>query len=300
MAEEFINDIIASVTPEKTADVALVVPVEKYLDSGEKSTPIVDKTAPSKEISVSPSIEELATQLGWRVDHEGEDSVDAKTYILRSKDIQQSMSQHNKELKNQLTALNGSVEALKVHNEKVYQADIKKLQSEITDLKKERRSAIELADVDKVDALDKQIDEKQKDIDAPKSVDKQDQNVNPVYDTWIKDNQWYLNDKDMAKFADTIAQQYQGAPLERLYPLVRQKVQEVFPDKFDVGKTNDNVVKLPIGPKSPVESSSGKGNTSSFTKANLSEAQISIMNQFVRGKIMTEAQYINDIAKMQD
>lgn len=309
MAEDFVEDIIAAVPSKEGSTGDEKLPEGTDVQVGREATP--DESSEqivSKENKAAPSdaaIEELATQLGWRADHVGEDAVDAKTYILRSKDIQQSMSQHNKDLKNQLSTLNSSVEALKVHNERVYQAEVKKLQGEIAVLKKERRSAIELADVDKVEELDQQIDEKQKDLNAPKKVDvTTGATDNPVYDEWIKDNSWYLENDEMAQFADAVAQQYRGAPLERIYSLVRVKVAEVFPEKFvkvkDEAVKNNATVKTPVGPKSPVESSSGKGNTGAFSRADLTENQIQIMNQFVRGGIMTEAQYIADIAKMKE
>ena len=152
--------------------------------------------------------------------------------------------------------------------------------------------------------MDEQIAERQKDIDAPKKIDAKSSDgvANPIYDTWVKDNDWYLKDDEMAKYADTIAQQYVGAPLDRIYSLVRQKVQEVFPDKFASTKTADSkgAVK-PIGPTSPVDKgTNNKGNSASFTKSDLTPEQINIMNQFVRGGIMTEDAYINDIAKMQE
>ena len=303
MAEEFIDDIIASPVASKS-EAEMVAELkdatgEKALES--KPTVTMGSSAAldkAQDVEVKgndlPDVKELATQLGWREDHTGDDAVDAVTYILRSKDIQKSMSQHNKDLKEQLQALNGSVSALKSHNESVYKAEVKKLEGEIVALKKERRDAIELADVDKVEALDKQIDEKQKDIDAPKVDNKQPSTVdNPVYDAWIKDNAWYLEDDAMAKFADTVAQQYAGAPLDRIYSMVRNRVQEVFPDKFAS-------TKKPVGPKSPVEGSSAKGSNVSFTKADLTPDQMQIMSQFVRGGIMTEEQYVNDIAKMQE
>jgi len=310
MAEEFIDDIIVGSADVKS-ETDMVA--ELKAATGEKdpeSKPTVTMggeadLAESNDVKVKgndlPDVKELATQLGWREDHTGDDAVDAVTYILRSKDIQKSMSQHNKDLKEQLQALNGSVSALKSHNESVYKAEVKKLEAEVTALKKERREAIELADVDKVEELDKQIDEKQKDIDKPKSDDTQPStvNANPVYDAWIKDNAWYLEDDAMAKFADNVAQQYAGAPLERIYAVVRTKVQEVFPDKF-VSVKPVNQAKPPVGPKSPVEGSSVKGNNATFTKADLTPDQIQIMSQFVRGGIMTEEQYVNDIAKMQE
>ena len=310
MAEEFIDDIIAGPVDAKSEAemVAELKDATGEKASENKSTVTMGGEADPAEAQDEkvkgndlPDVKELATQLGWREDHTGDDAVDAVTYILRSKDIQKSMSQHNKDLKEQLQALNGSVSALKAHNENVYKAEVKKLENEVIELKKERKAAIELADVDKVEELDKQIDEKQKDIDKPKSDDKQPSTViaNPAYDVWIKDNVWYLEDDTMAKFADTVAQQYAGAPLDRIYSIVRTKVQEVFPDKFTSVKT-PNPVKTPVGPKSPVEGSSAKGNNVSFTKADLTPDQMQIMGQFVKGGIMTEEQYVNDIAKMQE
>jgi len=301
MAEDFIEDILTSPetgtettvkTEEATVQMGALAPAE-----GTAKTESAESISKGNDLH---GVKELAKQLGWREDHSGDDAVDAATYILRSKDIQKSMSQHNKDLKDQLQQLNSSVDALKKHNESVYKAEVKKLESEIAILKKERRSAIELADVDKVEALDKQIDEIQKDINAPKISDKEtSKTVNPVYDEWIQDNDWYLKDAEMATFADTVAQQYVGAPLERIYAVVRTKVQEVFPEKFETKKVADTV-KSPIGPKSPVERSSAKGNGASFSKADLTPDQLQIMQQFVRGGIMTEEAYINDIAKMQE
>lgn len=322
MAEEFIEDIIGTEEPVKTeSEMAAEIQgtkvdtpeetkpeaVKEKVETGSEATPDDTKVADDKADELEPdAVKELAAQLGWREDHSGEDAVDAKTYILRSKDIQKSMSQHNKDLKDQLQALGGSVSALKTHNENVYQAEVKRLTAEVDVLKKERRAAIELADVAKVDELDEQIEQKQKDLDAPKPVDSQEmvENDNPAYDEWIKDNDWYLKDDDMAKFADTVAEQYVGAPLERVYALVRNKVQEVFPDKFESSKVAEPVkttepVKTPVGPTSPVESSSAKVADAGFTKADLTPDQVQIMNQFVRGGIMTEEQYVNDIAKMQ-
>jgi len=315
MAEEFVQDIIASAetngsSTEATAVIdkvikSAVVAINSGDDQSSNQIKTPNGNADSDQTKIAPSVEELASQLGWRADHVGEDAVDAVTYILRSKDIQKAMSKHNKDLKENLSAVQSSVNALKEHNEKVYQTEVKKLTAEIETLKKERKSAIELADVDKVEELDAQIEAKKNDLAAPKMNDSSKSGAveNPVYDEWIQDNQWYLEDNEMAQFADSVAQNYVGAPLPRIYALVRQKVQEVFPEKFSPTKsdTSTTVVKKPIGPVSPVDKgSNNKGATNSFSKADLTPDQVSIMNQFVRGGIMTEEQYIKDIASMQE
>ena len=107
----------------------------------------------------------------------------------------------------------------------------------------------------------------------------------------------------MTTYAESVAQQYQGAPLERVYSLIRQKVAEVFPDKFtpqDTTKTTTTKVAKPVGPSSPVEAPTNNGPTATFTSANLTPDQTAIMNQFVKTGVMTEKQYIKDIANMQE
>jgi len=316
MVEEFIDDIIADVEPanseaekpvEDNASEEVVEPA--VTDTPEKEAEAVE--TPTEE---NQTIEELATQLGWKHDHDGENFVDASTYILRSREIQDSMRDHNKDLKSQLSNLQGSVDALKEHNERVYKAELTRMQGEIERLRKERREAIETADVDKVDALDKEITGLEENLNQP--APKSGPSTNPIYDDWVKDNEWYLTNNEMAAYADTVAQQYAGAPLERLYPLVRQKVAEVFPEQFASKETPQGDKKMTlanpnpnpdkstkakaVGPASPVERGTKSGATPVFTKADLTSEQQTIMNQFVKSGIMTEEQYIKDISKLQE
>lgn len=314
MPEEFIEDIIAesSEQPENFAAPNDDSSNQDIINNQDENLPISEKTTEEDIKSVEdpsndgvahkdtvpktePTIEELATQIGWRPDYDGENSVDAATYILKSREIQDSMKDHNKDLKNQLNNLQGSIDSLKEHNQRVYQAEVKRLQGELNNLKKEKKEAIELADVDKVTELDEKINSLQQDLNEP--LPEQKPTGNPLFDDWVKDNQWYLNDDDMAQYADSVAQQYQGAPADRIYAIVRNKVAEVFPEKFETPSTS--VKPKPTGPTSPVEAPKKSGGTPKFTKTNLSPEQINIMNQFVRGGIMTEDQYINDIAKLQ-
>lgn len=244
------------------------------------------------------SLEEVAKELGWNPDYEGEGKVDAKTYLLRSREIQDTMRDHIKEQKSQLSELNNSVAELKAHNEKVYKAEVKKLKSEVESLKKERKEAIEDGDVDKVEELDGQIDELKESMAVPGKKDdgEQEPSSNPEFDAWVAENQWYNNDAEMAAFADSIATDYPGAPFKRVAALVDRKVREVFPDKFSEGGPTPAAPQKSKTP-SPVEKGGAKPQTSKFTKADLTETQKSVMQQFVRQGIMTEKQYIEDIAK---
>ena len=311
MTEQFIDDILAEVdtkpaveTPavEKPAEVDPLVDGKVATDEKPAAPAASAKLAESAK-SAEPSkpevtVEDLAIKIGWNPNYKGENSIDATTYILKSREIQDTMHDQNTGLKDQLTNMQGSVDALKEHNERVYKSDVRKMQGEIETLKNEKRAAIELADVGKVDAIDKQIDDLEKDLTVPTT--KPTETTNPVYDDWVKDNQWYLTDPEMATYAETVAQQYQGAPSERIYSLIRQKVAEVFPEKFAAQTPASVKVNKPVGPSSPVEAPTNNVQSPTFTSANLTPDQTAIMNQFVKTGVMTEKQYINDIANMQE
>jgi hypothetical protein len=325
MPEQFVDEILAESigTKESSGDIKTDLKEELIndLNNDTKKDELPVKTEEVKNdltnvdnSSKELSIEDLATQLGWRKDYNGEDAVDAKTYILKSREIQESMKDHNKDLRKQLSNVQNSIESLKEHNEKVYKTEIKKISNEIDILRKEKKAAIELADIAKVEEIDKQIDALKDDIKD--AVPKAKPSENPVFDEWVKDNQWYLVDPEMAEYAESVAQNYEGAPLERIYKIVRDKVAEVFPEKFETSKkdtssnnekdktnkTNETLVnKKPVGPKSPVESATKPSTEGKkFTEDDLTESQRAIMKQFVSTGVMTKEQYINDIAKMQE
>jgi len=239
-----------------------------------------ESTADPKEQDLS-EVEALASEIGWREGGE----LDAKDYILKSRDIQDTMRDHIKTQKQQLNDLDSSVSELKIHNERVYHAEIKQKDAEIKALKKEKTEAIEEGDVEKVDELDEQIDGLKKEMVKPAPAPS-----NKDFDTWVEKNKWYMEDSEMADYADTIADNNKGAPFKRVAVLVESKVKEMFPDKFQTRKTI---------PASPVEGAGKKITSAKFTKADLTDSQKDIMSKFVRQGIMTEKAYIEDIGKTQ-
>jgi hypothetical protein len=316
MPEEFVEDIIKEeVVEEKTDKEDEEIQLDDKEQDDEENTNEDDDKESSvddqKNDSSHEKIEKLAEQLGWNKDHQGPEKVDAATYILRSREIQDTMKGHNKDLKNQVNSLQESIKALQAHNENVYKAEIGRLEGQLNKLKKEKREAVELADVDKVDEIDNAIEDIQKNLNLSKVKGSEQVSTesSEIYDEWIEHNEWYEQDDDMAQYADFVAQQYEGAPIKRIYAIVRQKVEEVFPEKFE--KPEDKKLendlesekpkdKKPIGPKSPVERGNNRDKKASFTVDDLTASQRSTMQQFVKMGIMTEKQYIADIAKMQE
>jgi len=246
-------------------------------------------------------IEALAREMGWtpKEDFKGDDAdfVDAETYIRRGRDIQESMRKSLKEQKQQLAAMSNSLAELKSHNEKVYKAEIARLKKELTSLKTQKKEAIEEGDVDRVNDIDEQIDVIKESISSEKEepATTNQPPENPEFNEWLKNNQWYLEDDEMARYADSIAATHRGISFKRIAKLVDKSIREVFPDKFpDKQKTKANTNTTTTTTR--VEGSTRQRPSGRFTEADLTPEQKSIMNQFVRQGIMTKEEYIKDIA----
>lgn len=289
MVEFFIEEDVE----DEAAPKGIVPSDADILQDGEEPE---DAEVEADEDGTPDNIEELAGEIGWRPDG----ALSAKEYILKSRDIQDTMRTHIQDQKKQLSELGSSVAELKSHNERVYKAEVSRLEGEINDLKKEKRLAIEDGDADKVDELDEQIDGLKVAMAAPKP--EAQSGDNPVLDAWLAENPWYDTDPEMARYANAIADQNPGAPYERVLSLAANKVKEMFPDKFEAAgppATPGSPVSKARTPASPVEAGGRRAPKATFTKADLSSDQLSIMSQFVRQGIMTEKAYIADIAKTQ-
>lgn len=276
----------------------LITETEKKVELPPEET---GKSEETKQTEVETDrIEALAREMGWtpKEDFKGDDAdfVDAETYIRRGRDIQESMRKSLKEQKQQLAAMSNSLAELKSHNEKVYKAEIARLKKELTSLKTQKKEAIEEGDVDRVNDIDEQIDVIKESISSEKEepATANQPPENPEFNEWLKNNQWYLEDDEMARYADSIAATHRGISFKRIAKLVDKSIREVFPDKFpDKQKTKTNTT---TATATRVEGSVRQRPSGRFTEADLTPEQKSIMNQFVRQGIMTKEEYIKDIA----
>lgn len=260
-----------------------------------------EETKETKEPEVTEDkVEILAREMGWRPedDFQGDkvDFVDAEAYIRKGQDIQNSMRKSLKDQKQQLSDMSTNIADLKVHNEKVYRVEIANLKKEITSLGIQKKEAIEDGDVQKVNEIDEQIDTIKESMsqDEEPGQTQQQPATNQEFDEWVKDNPWYLVDKEMGSYADSIAENSKGVSFKRIAALVDKKVKEMFPDKF-MGQQKKNGTTVNTD---RVESATRKQSTSKFTEANLTKEQKGIMTQFVKRGIMTKADYISDVALM--
>ena len=122
-----------------------------------EKTEKVEKPAAKPE--TSDDIKALATKLGWNPDYDGDERnyVGAEDYILRSREIQDTTARTLRSTKRQVGELEKGFEALKTHNEKVYEVNVKNLKKELRELKKQRKEAKEDGDTELVRELDEEI-----------------------------------------------------------------------------------------------------------------------------------------------
>jgi hypothetical protein len=262
-------------------------------------------TEENTEESAQPTVEDIAKDLGWKSQDEfqGNDEtyVDPATYIRRSKDIQQSMSQHLKDNRRKMDQMERGISDLHNHYEQVSKAQIAKQQKEIVRLRKEKREAIEEGDADRVDEIESEMLDKYDSMDASQPIPampEPDPRDVDEFDGWRSKNDWYKvkggdGDQDMTAYADKLANlpEYDALPYQRKLATVTELVKKAFPDKFQgtaQSRPTSNSVEAPRG-------APGKR---VFSKRDLSSDQQSIMSNFVKRGIMTEKQYIADLAEI--
>ena len=251
------------------------------------------------------TIDDLATEMGWKPqdDFQGheDDYVDSATYIRRSKDIQDSMRQHLKENKRTMASMQKGFEDLKAHNERVYKADLKKKEKEIVTLQEQRKEAIEEGDIDQVDKLEGEMSELLNEtLPPPKrhEAPEIDPEQYTTFAKWQEQNQWYgvkgvtKGNDELTNYANYLSElpEYSGLSYERKLMKVTEKVREMHPDHFKGKARGPNV--------NPVEAPRPSGKKAKHTARDLNDDQRNIMRNFVKRGLMTEKEYINDLAKI--
>lgn len=288
MAEETIiidDDNSSTAAAEKVAADAEATK-QGETKTGESSRQQADDDQTTEE----DEVEALAKEMGWKPKEnfggDESDFVDAKSFIRKGQDIQDSMRKSLKNQKRQLSDMSSNIVELKQHNERAYKAEVANLKKELTSLAAQKKEAIADGDVEKVSEIDEQIDTVKESIAEPGPKSKEIQSDNPEFDEWEKENPWYA-DPEMARYADSIADENKGLSFKRASALATKRVKEAFPDKFPAKKTETTT---------RVEGSGRKGPAGKFTEADLTDSQKSIMKQFVKQGIMSKADYIKDIA----
>lgn len=251
-----------------------------------KDEPKEEPKEPVKEPEkIEPNKFEIAAKTkGWKPKEEYEGAeewwIGAEEFLKREP-LFDRIKQSTKEVKE----LKKTIESMATHFKKAQEVAVAKA---ITDLKSQRKEAIQTGDVDKVEEIDKAIDEqKQIKADTPTK-----QEVAPEIVEWVEKNQWFNTDKEMADFAVAYnkTQIDKGISLSDALQKTAEAVKKAYPDKFTRNKERQQA---PPAVESPTKEE-GKGNK--FTVTRLSSDQKRVYDQMVtRHKVLTHDEYFKSL-----
>lgn len=231
---------------------------------------------PDKEPESKPAedpAEQAARAKGWKPEAEytGDPGtwVSAKEFMAREP-LYKTIKGQNKAIKE----LKTTVEGMAKHFERNVNSAVER---RVSELKNQKREAIKEGDVEKVEAIDAQIEGENKNrVDAPKQKD-----IDPAIETWVEENPWYLKDRDLHDFALAYNESYlkrNPGDVEGSLAATAKATRKAFPEKF-TEKTDTK----PNTPPSPVEGQAsppqrGKG----YTTSRLNDEQKLVLSQYIK------------------
>ena len=260
--------------------------------SEELNQEIVPEQTEQNEVKTDPFVER-AKEMGWRPieewDGEEEDFIDAKEFVRRQP-LFEKIEHVTKELKNVKSAF----EALKQHHTKVKEVEFKRA---LDQLKAAKRRALAEGETeqallleDKIDEINEQKTEFDNEIKSQPSVQEQ---PNPAFIQWTRENTWYQKDRAMTAFADKLGVELhqQGLSPDEVLRRVTQEVKSEFKHKFTNPKREG---------ASAVESGGRKATKQPETDTSgMTEEQVKVMNRIVRSGAMTKEQYLKEFRSLE-
>ena len=253
-------------------------------------------------------IQLTAIKRGWNPDPEsvpeGKEWVDAGEFMRNEKFFNEirKLKRENKQTKQAL-------DDLKEHHKKVQEIEREKLLSQ---LKRQKKAAMEDADHDEVIKIDEQIAEVNKQTEAAKTeidetVDNEAQAIyEEAFTEWLEVNSWYSTNEQMRTVADAMGRDYvtshQGQNLspDQIFGHVEKQIKAIFPQEFNGKKNKPTATR-----RAPaVEGAQGgaRRQTSGkpkFTAKDLNDDQRRVMQRLIRVKaIDSEQQYIDELVKI--
>jgi hypothetical protein len=226
--------------------------------------------------------EKIAKGKGWKpkTEFSGDSWVDAEEFVKREP-LFDRIKKQSTDIKEMREIIGNMAE----HYKKSQDVAVQKA---ITDLKTQKKEAIEVGDVAKVEQIDKDIEEQRKVVaDVPKKTE-----IKPEITKWVKENKWFDTNQKMQKsaisFNKSYAEENPEATLEETLEETAKYIKIRFPDEF-----KDNTARRES--VSPVESpsSEGKGKGKGYGKDRLkTDAQRQVYAQVIKHNIMPPEEYV--------
>lgn len=226
------------------------------------------KAAEAAKAPQTDPVEELAKELGWNSEYDGDDKKTARDFILNSKEIQKTQRDHAKKLMEKLERTQGQVEELQngfsefeSHIRQTAAAEVGKWKQRVADLKAERKAAVRDGDVDAVERIERKLEaaENDKPVAPPKTSFPGQKEVAK----WVNTTDWYnpssaKHNSEAKAYADAIYSenilydqrtgQQIGLKLSvpRMLQKIEREVKKEFPELFESAEVKQPAPKAPL------------------------------------------------------
>lgn len=256
----------------------------------------------NNENTSQPSESEAkARRLGWVPQDEwsgpAEKWRDADTFIRKGEEIHGYLKADLDKLQNTLTQKDREIaeiratmdEFRKFHNE----TESRAYKRAIDELKQLKVEAIEQGDGGKVVEIDEKLDQLKEAQKTPKveSV-KQAERVNQEYLDWLPDNKWYTQDPELQEMADDIGELVKKSNPNLIgkgfLEEVTKRVKRLAPEKFENPNRSASTVSSSSDGRQPPTGKKKK------SYENLPQEAKQACDRFVKQKLMTREQYVNE------
>lgn len=238
--------------------------------------------------------EKMAKKRGWVPEDKfrgnKESFRSAREFVENVFDINASLQKGHETQKRINDELLDSMKKLREHDRKLIEAERNK---HVEELKEARRQAILDADVEQVEAIDKELEETTTSADGSEG----DKEL-PEFKEWKAKNSWFGTDKKLTALADAIAVENPTLDISAVLKLVDEHITEY--REFQNSKNGNQQPEQRRA--ATVESGSTRTRSAGgkkFTVSDLNEQQKEIARSFVRNGTFKDIQeYIDDLAAM--
>ena len=239
-----------------------------------------DLTATETVETVADPMEVKAREMGWKPQEEFTGDaplwVDAKEFVGR-KPLFDKIHDQSKRLGDMEKTLKATADHVKKVGDMAYKRAV-------SDLERDRRDAISVADVGRVAEIDSELKVLANPVDSGPPAE---------YMEWVEANPWFTKDDELFAFAcanyDVIAKKNPTARIEDTLKKVEDSVKRAYPEKFPKQPTQHSGPATVEGGTTPSNSRAGPGYSS------LNADQKRVCDNFVRHGVLTREQYVKSL-----
>lgn len=164
---------------------------------------------------------------GWNPNYEGDNKVDAKTFVERGEKISGLLKGKIGRLEERIDSLTQTNAEFKKYTDKQIQREHEKNEKLIQELEAAKAQAI--TDGDGAAAV-----KAEKDIQSLQQTQRPDDSYNQLAQSWASQNPWYASNERLGAYADGIADRIiaEGYTGQAYFAELTRRTKEAFPDDF--------------------------------------------------------------------